>query len=167
MKSPLPRASGRALSYLAAALLYLAAALLLIPGQPCPAVAADTSSPIGEWKTFDDKTGQARAIVRIYEQDGKLFGKIERSFTPGAENRVCAVCSDDRKNRPMLGLVIIRNMTRTDDGYGGGDILDPDSGSVYRCKLHVEDGGAKLLVRGFIGISLLGRTQTWERQSSP
>jgi uncharacterized protein (DUF2147 family) len=163
MKSPLRRASGRVLPYLAAALLWAG-----MPGAPSGrAVAADASSPIGEWKTFDDKTGRARAIVRIYEQDGKLFGKIERSFVPGAENRVCAVCSDDRKNAPMLGLIIIRNMTRTDDGYAGGDILDPESGSVYRCKLHVEEGGSKLLVRGFIGISLLGRTQTWERQSSP
>jgi uncharacterized protein (DUF2147 family) len=128
-------------------------------------LAADAVSPVGEWKTFDDKTGKARAIVRIYEQDGKLFGKIERSMSTGAENRVCAVCTDDRKDQPMLGLVIIRNMKRTDDGYAGGDILDPDTGSVYRCKLHVDEGGTKLVVRGFIGISLLGRTQVWERQS--
>jgi uncharacterized protein (DUF2147 family) len=129
--------------------------------------AADASSPLGEWKTFDDKTGKERALVRIYEQDGKLFGKIERSFTPGAEKRVCAVCTDERKDQPMLGLIIIRNMKRTDDGYGGGDILDPDTGTVYRCKLHVDATGTKLVVRGYIGISLLGRTQTWERQSPP
>jgi uncharacterized protein (DUF2147 family) len=129
--------------------------------------AADASSPLGEWKTFDDKTGTERALVRIYEQDGKLFGKIERSFTPGAEKRVCAVCTDERKDQPMLGLIIIRNMKRTDDGYGGGDILDPDTGTVYRCKLHVDATGTKLVVRGYIGISLLGRTQTWERQSPP
>jgi uncharacterized protein (DUF2147 family) len=129
--------------------------------------AAESSSPVGEWKTFDDKTGKARAIVRIYEQDGKLFGKIERSMTPGAESRICSMCTDDRKDQPMLGLVIIRNMTRTGDGYAGGDILDPDTGSVYRCKFHLEENGAKLVLRGFIGISLLGRTQTWERQSSP
>jgi uncharacterized protein (DUF2147 family) len=130
-------------------------------------LAAESSSPIGEWKTFDDKTGKARAIVRIYEQDGRLFGKIERSLMPGAESRVCAACTDDRKEQPMLGLVIIRNMKRIDDGYAGGDILDPDTGSVYRCKFHLEENGSKLVLRGFIGISLLGRTQTWEWQSSP
>jgi uncharacterized protein (DUF2147 family) len=162
MKPLLPRTSPKVRRLTAAVVLSSLAAL---HGGIC--AAADASSPIGEWKTFDDKTGQARAIVRIYEQDGKVFGKIERSFVPGAESRVCGVCTDDRKNQPMLGLVIIRNMTRTDDGYAGGDILDPDNGSVYRCKLHVEDGGAKLLVRGFIGISLLGRTQTWERQAGP
>jgi uncharacterized protein (DUF2147 family) len=105
--------------------------------------------------------------VRIYEQDGKLFGKIERSLMPGAENRFCTACTDYRKDQPMLGLIIIRNMNRTDDGYAGGDILDPESGSVYRCKFHLEEGGAKLVLRGFIGISLLGRTQIWERQSQP
>jgi uncharacterized protein (DUF2147 family) len=129
--------------------------------------AADPASPIGLWKTFDDRTGKARAIVRIYEQNGRLYGRIERSFAPGADKRVCAVCTDERKNQPILGLLIIRDMRRADGGYAGGDILDPESGSVYRCKFHLEEGGEKLLVRGFIGISLLGRTQTWERQSSP
>ena len=62
----------------------------------------------------------------------------------------------------MLGLIIIRNMKRTDDEYSGGDILDPDTGSVYRCKMHVE-GGTRLVVRGYIGFSLLGRNQTWQR----
>lgn len=143
---------------------------LLLPAfvalRPTPAFAADPASPIGLWKTFDDKTGSARAIVRIYAEDGRLYGRIERSFTPGAEKRVCAVCTDERKNQPIVGLLIIRDMKRTDDGYAGGDILDPESGSVYRCKLHLEQGGEKLVVRGFIGISLLGRTQIWERQSS-
>ena len=148
------------------AALFLSSLILSTVAVPVGvSLAADPNSPVGEWKTFDDKTGQPRAVVRIYEQDGTLFGKIESSFTPGAEHRVCTACTDDRKDQPMLGLIIIRNMTRTDDGYAGGDILDPDSGSVYRCKLHLENGGAKLSVRGFIGISLLGRTQTWERVS--
>jgi uncharacterized protein (DUF2147 family) len=165
MKSPLRRESHIAVRRIGIALRASAIAWFAVAAlQPGLSFAADPSSPIGEWKTFDDKTGNARAIVSIYEQDGRLFGKIERSMTPGAGSRVCAVCTDDRKDQPMLGLVIIRNMKRTDDGYAGGDILDPDTGSVYRCKLHLEDGGAKLVVRGFIGISLLGRTQIWQRQ---
>jgi uncharacterized protein (DUF2147 family) len=126
------------------------------------AAAAGADSPIGLWKTIDDKSGAARAIVRIYEQDGRLFGKIEGSFTPGVEHRVCDVCDDERKGQPMLGLVIIRNMKQTDGEYSGGDILDPDTGSVYHCKLHVE-GGTRLVLRGYIGFSLLGRNQTWQR----
>ena len=71
------------------------------PAAAADAATADAGSPIGLWKTFDDKTGAARAIVRIYEQDGRLFGKIESSFTPGAEHRVCAVCTDERKDQPI------------------------------------------------------------------
>jgi uncharacterized protein (DUF2147 family) len=148
--------------------LYLGVAALPSP----PAAAAETAapgaavaaadSPIGLWKTIDDKTGAPRALVRIYEQDGRLFGKIEGSFKPGAEHRVCEVCTDERKGQPMLGLIIIRNMKHTDDEYSGGDILDPDTGSIYHCKMHVE-GGTRLVVRGYIGFSLLGRNQIWQR----
>jgi uncharacterized protein (DUF2147 family) len=130
------------------------------------ASAADASSPLGLWKTFDDKTGSARAIVRIYEQDGKFFGRIERSLTPGAESRVCALCTDDRKDQPIIGLLIIRNIKSKDGEYSGGDILDPDNGSVYRCKFRLEQNGTRLVVRGYIGFSLLGRTQIWQRQDS-
>jgi uncharacterized protein (DUF2147 family) len=131
-----------------------------------PASATEPASPIGLWKTIDDKTGSPRAIVRIYKQDGKLFGRIERSFTPGAENRVCEECTDERKNRPIIGLIIIRNIRSKDGEYAGGDILDPDTGTVYRCNFHLDQNGSRLIVRGYIGISLLGRSQTWQRQDA-
>jgi uncharacterized protein (DUF2147 family) len=134
-----------------------------LPAAAAPA--ADSQSPVGLWKTFDDKTGLARSMVRIYLQDGKYFGRIEQSFTPGAEARVCSVCTDERKNQPIIGLLIIRNMMPRDGEYGGGDILDPDNGSVYRCRFHLDKDGSVLAVRGFIGISLLGRSQTWQRQN--
>ena len=138
---------------------------LLFVGMLAPALyAADLNSPIGRWKTFDDKTGEARGIVRIYEQDGRFFGRLEQSFTAGADARVCSVCTDDRKNQPIIGLMIIRNVKLENGEYGGGDILDPDTGSVYRCKFHLEQGGMRLVVRGFIGFSLLGRSQTWQRE---
>jgi uncharacterized protein (DUF2147 family) len=136
------------------------------PGGSPPGGSPPGRSPLGLWKTFDDKTGTARAIVRVYEENGKLFGRIERSFTPGSEKRVCEVCTDERKNQPIIGLLIIRGMKASDGEYSGGDILDPESGSVYRCRFHVDDSGTHLILRGFIGISLLGRTQTWVRQDS-
>jgi len=136
----------------------------LVAIAPWTADGADSTSPVGTWKTFDDKTGKARAIVRIYEQDGKLFGRIEQTFTPGGEHRVCVPCTDERKNQPIVGLVIIRNIKREGREYSGGDILDPESGSVYRCKMHLEQDGARLILRGYIGFSLLGRSQTWQRQ---
>ena len=160
------------LTFTSPALALAFAFVFVFAGFPAaPSHAADTESPpdlqspVGLWKTVDDKTGMPRALVRIYVQDGKYFAKIEQSFTPGAENRVCSVCTDERKNQPIIGLLIIRNVTLHDGEYGGGDILDPDSGSVYRCKFHLEQGGTVLVVRGFIGFSLLGRSQTWQRQS--
>jgi uncharacterized protein (DUF2147 family) len=144
----------------------LALFTIVLAGAPAAASrAADAQSPLGLWKTVDDKTGMPRAMVRIYLQDGKYFGRIEQSFAPGAETRVCSVCTDERKNQPIIGLLIIRNVTLRDGEYGGGDILDPDTGSVYRCKFRLDKDGTVLVVRGFIGISLLGRTQTWQRQS--
>jgi hypothetical protein len=106
-----------------------------------PVAAADLSSPVGLWKTIDDKTGAPRALVRIYAQDDRFQGRIEQSFTPGAQTRVCSVCTDERRNQPVIGLQIIRNMTRKGDEFSGGDILDPDNGWIYRCKFHLEDGG--------------------------
>jgi len=150
------------LASLAVSLALAFAAPLASSAAAADAVASAADSPIGLWKTIDDKTGAPRALVRIYEQDGRLFGKIESSFTPGAEHRVCEVCDDERKGQPILGLVIIRNMKHAGDEYSGGDILDPDSGRVYHCKMHVE-GGTRLVVRGYIGFSLLGRNQTWQR----
>jgi uncharacterized protein (DUF2147 family) len=123
----------------------------------------DSTSPIGVWKAFDEKTGKASSIVRIYEQDGKLFGRIEQSFTPGAETRVCAVCTDERKDRPMIGLIIVRNMKPDGSEYSGGDILDPKTGSVYGCKMHLEERGTRLVVRGYLKVPLLGRSVTWQR----
>ena len=147
-------------------ILTAALALFVFAVLPASALhAADLQSPVGLWKTVDDKTGKPRAMVRIYIENGKYFGKIEQSFTPGAESRVCSVCKDVRKNQPIIGLLIIRNMTQRNGDYGGGDILDPDTGSVYRCKFHLERDGTVLVVRGFIGFSLLGRSQTWQRQN--
>jgi uncharacterized protein (DUF2147 family) len=139
--------------------------VLLVAIPAINSYSAESTSPVGVWKTFDDRTGNARAFVRIYEQDGKLFGRIEQSLTPGAETRVCKVCTDERKNQPIIGLIIVRNMKQDGGEYSGGDILDPESGSVYRCKMHLEQSGTRLIVRGYIGFALLGRSQTWQRQN--
>lgn len=142
------------------------AVLLAIFLSPKMSAAADadtgSQSLIGQWRTMDDN-GKASGIVRIYLQDGRYFGRLEQSFTPGDEARTCQKCKDDRRGQPLIGLLVLRNVIPVGNGYQGGDILDPDTGSVYKCKLHLEEGGKKLLVRGFIGFSLMGRTQVWER----
>ena len=144
---------------------WIVLALIPVGASLAGSVAADAMSPVGIWKTIDDKTGKERAIVRLYEDHGLLFGRIEQSFVPGAETRVCVPCTDERKDQPIIGLLIIRNMKADGGEYSGGDILDPESGSVYRCKLRLEDAGTRRVVRGYIGIALLGRTQVWQRQN--
>jgi len=136
----------------------LAAALAALP-----LLAAD-SGITGRWKTIDDKTGKPRGIVLIYEQNGQYFGKIEASLDPKHARERCDLCKDDRKDKPVIGLVVMRHMKRNGNEYGGGDILDPDNGNVYRCKARLTEGGKKLILRGYIGISLLGRSQTWIRE---
>ncbi|HEY1206441.1 MAG TPA: DUF2147 domain-containing protein [Bryobacteraceae bacterium] len=128
-----------------------------------PALAAEPAIT-GRWKTVDDKTGKPKGIVLIYEQNGEFFGKIESSIDPKDANKICDLCKDERKNKPVTGMVVMRHMKRDGDEYGGGDILDPDNGKVYRCKAKLAEGGKKLIVRGYIGISLLGRSQTWTRE---
>ena len=127
--------------------------------------ATDLSSPIGTWKTIDDKTGEARGIVRVYDQDGELFARIEQVLTPNDGITTCVECRDERRDQPLVGLVIIRHMRFRNGEYRDGDILDPETGSVYRCRFRLEDDGRHLRVRGFLGIALFGRTQIWERES--
>jgi uncharacterized protein (DUF2147 family) len=126
------------------------------------ASAQNLSSPVGLWKTFDDKTGEAKSLLRIYEQNGLYFGKVEKTLRPNAQ-QTCTKCKDDRKDQPIVGMVVLRKMKADGDEFTGGDILDPENGSVYKCKFKLEDGGKKLHVRGFIGISMLGRSQDWQR----
>lgn len=143
----------------------LATLIMVAALMPAPVFPADAgASPVGLWKTFDEKSGREKAVVQIYEVNGRLFGKIVQSFKPGAQTRVCVPCTDERKNQPIIGLVIIRNMKQDGDEYDGGDILDPESGSVYHSTMHLEQNGTRLRVRGYIGFSLLGRSQTWDRQ---
>lgn len=120
---------------------------------------AQRTSPIGKWKTVDDNTGKTKSIVEVYEKGGKLFGKILDLIDPDEPDPKCEECDEDdpRHMKPIVGLEIIRNMEKDDDKWEDGDILDPENGKVYRCKLWVEDG--KLQVRGYI--AFLYRTQTW------
>jgi uncharacterized protein (DUF2147 family) len=117
----------------------------------------------GLWESYDDHTGKASGVVRIYAERGKFFGRIEKSFTSGDDIAVCNACTDERKGQPIIGLVVIRNVKKEGESYVGGDILDPDSGTVYRCKMQLENAGSQLVVRAFVGVSLFGRSQTWQR----
>ena len=126
---------------------------------------ADDSSPVGTWKTIDDKTGKVRSLVRITEVNGELQGKIEKIFHGPEEdqNPKCNLCTDARKDQPVIGMVFMNGLKKDGDKYTGGQILDPNNGKVYRSKLELTEGGKKLEVRGYIGAPLFGRTQVWLR----
>ena len=129
--------------------------------------AAQAASPAGLWRTIDDSSKKDKSLVRIVEANGVYTGKVEKIVDPDSpKDAVCKDCSDERKDKPILGMTIIRNMKQSGDDktvFEGGDILDPNNGKVYKSKMKLVDNGTKLEVRGFVGISLLGRTQTWIR----
>ncbi len=121
-------------------------------------------TPVGLWRSFDDKTGEAKAEVRIAETSGVLSGKIEKRLLKIAKpDDVCTECSDDRKDQPLLGLEIIRGAKKAEgrDVWEGGKILDPENGKNYTLKMKPGEDGKKRDVRGSFGT--FGRTQTWVR----
>jgi uncharacterized protein (DUF2147 family) len=127
--------------------------------------AADPS-PVGLWKTIDDHTGKPRALVRITEANGEYQARVEKTFPhPGEDsNPKCEKCEGARQHQPVIGMTILWGLRRQGDEYQGGEILDPENGRVYRARIKLENAGKKLDVRGFIGFSLFGRSQTWVRE---
>jgi len=120
-------------------------------------------SPVGKWKTIDDKTNKEKSIVEVYEAGGKIYGKIVQLLQEkdGGASKLCTKCTGADQNKPMIGLVIVKGLKADGDEYTGGTIMDPNDGKVYKCKMEVIAGGAQMKVRGFIGFSLIGRTQMW------
>ncbi len=131
--------------------------------SPAAAQAADEGKIVGTWRTIDDETKKPKSLVEIYEEHGELEGKIVKLLDPKPDDPdpVCKKCEGDLKGKPIMGLRIMWNFKK--DG-SGGRILDPNNGKVYKCNVTLTDGGKKLDVRGYIGIPMLGRTQTWLRE---
>jgi uncharacterized protein (DUF2147 family) len=128
-------------------------------------VANETAdSPLGAWRTFSDDGKKALGIVRIGERNGELVGTILSSLVPGNDPaKVCGKCTGERKDKPVIGMEFLSGLKLGGKEYSGGEILDPDTGKIYRASLRLEKGGKKLVVRGYVGVSLFGRSQTWER----
>ena len=121
-------------------------------------------TPVGLWRNIDDKTGEAKAEIRIVDNGGVLSGKVEKRLAKDAKpDAKCVECSDDRKDKPMDGLEIIRGAKKSEgkDVWEGGKILDPENGRDYTLRMTPIEGGKKLEVRGSFGP--FGRTQTWVR----
>ncbi|HUC52300.1 MAG TPA: DUF2147 domain-containing protein [Xanthobacteraceae bacterium] len=154
----------RVKSVLAKSVVALAALVpLLAAGSATP---ADLSSPVGLWQAVDDDTKQPTGWFLIANHDGVYSGIIAKMFMkPGDNpNPVCDKCTDDRTNHPWLGLEIIRDMKQEEpDKYGGGNILDPRDGKVYHATMKLTQDGQTLVVRGYLGIELLGKNTYWTR----
>jgi len=136
---------------------------LALVASALPAFAA-TDSPVGKWKTIDDKTHEVKSIVEITENGGVLEGKVLQVLKSAhGPHPVCAECDGERKNKPIEGMTILWGLRKDGDEWSGGQILDPSKGKIYKLTVKLEDGGRKLDVHGYIGFSLIGRSQEWVR----
>ncbi len=148
--------------------LLLATSIWLSPFVRAQSVqAANSTSPVGRWKTVDDATGKVKSIVAIREENGKLYGTIEKLFDPPVPHPTCYLCTGELKDRPLVGLQVlsgfVQNGNHQNGEWSGGQVLDPESGKIYRASLSVDAGGKTLRLHGYIFISMLGRTEHWQR----
>ena len=125
----------------------------LLMTQPDPVV--------GNWTSVDDATGKEKSEIRLYFENGKLYGRIERLLLPEDAGKLCVECEGDNKNKPIEGLVIVQGLEKDGDSWIDGIILDPANGKNYSCTISLNQDGT-LNVRGYLGFSLLGRTQVWK-----
>ncbi len=125
---------------------------------------AFAQSPVGLWKTVDDASGKEKSLIRISESGGVFSGKIEKLLAPDAKpDAKCDQCTDARKDQPVVGMTVMRNVKKNDEQWDGGDILDPNNGKVYKVRLRLDADNKKLEVRGYVGTPMLGRSQNWQR----
>jgi uncharacterized protein (DUF2147 family) len=133
-------------------------------------VALAAGTPEGYWTTIDDETGNKKSVVQIWkDEQGKLWGRIVKLYRqPGEEaDPLCDKCKGSLNNQRILGMTILRGLSIDGEEWSGGTIMDPNNGKTYSCYIKVIEDGQKLNLRGYIGVSLLGRTQTWLRATKP
>ena len=123
---------------------------------------AQSRGVIGKWNTIDEVSGKALSVVEIFESNNRIYGKVVEILNPKNRNNTCKDCPGDDNNKPVLNLIIIKGLVKDGTEYNDGKILDPKSGKLYKCYIELENPN-KLKVRGYLGISLIGRTQYWER----
>lgn len=146
---------------------------MMIIAIPAYATSLADDTPIGFWKTIDDTTGKPKAIVQIWQaSDKNLYGKVLKVFRheETQQSEFCTACQGEKHNQRIIGLVILEKLKQNKDNkklWGDGKILDPKNGKTYHSNLQLADNGDKLNVRGYIGVPLFGRTQTWLRVNKP
>ncbi len=131
---------------------------------------AANDSPVGKWKQVDDVSGKQKSVIEITDNGGALQGKVlqvmnlsQEEIAKGGEHPKCVLCEGALKDQPIEGMTIMSGVKKDGDVWDGGKIVDPKTGKAYKVKLTLAGDGQKLDVRGYIGFSLLGRSQTWYR----
>lgn len=129
------------------------------------AMQAQYMTPVGTWQTVSDRSGKPSGVVKIWEQNGVLYGRVLQIYAQDGNhpNDRCIHCGGADYNKPIKGMIVIWNMRYQDGQWRGGEILDPKTGKIYHCEMDLAQGGMELHVRGYIGFALLGRTQIWNR----
>lgn len=140
---------------------------ILLAGLVASTVYAANTSPEGYWKTIDDVTGQTKSIIQIWKTSNQvLVGKVVKIFPAdgsGDQTKLCTACEGAAHNQPVVGMVILSGLRVTPTQWDDGKILDPENGKTYSCSLRVADNGKTLNLHGYVGIPILGRSQTWQR----
>jgi uncharacterized protein (DUF2147 family) len=122
-----------------------------------------TAPVTGTWVSIDDETGVEKSEITLYESQGKLYGKVKRLLLPEDQGKLCVNCKGAEKNKPIEGLVIVKGLSKDGETWTDGKIMDPANGKDYDCTISLENSNT-LKVRGYLGFSFLGRTQTWKRK---
>lgn len=150
----------------------LLASLMVFSSVSTFAATQQVASPVGYWQTIDDVTNKPKSILQItMQKNNTIMGRVIKIFPrPGYDqNEVCSACQGRLKNKPIVGMVVMYGLKRSESNpnqWTGGSIMDPLNGKTYHCNLELISGGRQATVRGFIGLPLFGRSQTWNRVSS-
>ena len=129
------------------------------------AMPSQAQTCLGKWKVIEDKSNEPACILELYEENGKINGKLLKILKSDTKqkNPMCVNCTDDRKDQPVIGMEVVRGLRKKGKYWSGGRLLDPHTGKTYKCYLELVDEN-KIKARGYIGISLIGRTQYWYRE---
>lgn len=126
------------------------------------ALSMNSQTIFGKWNTVNDETKEVDSVIEIYEKEGKAYAKILEITDPERQKAVCEKCEGTNKNKPILGLEILTGLEKNDDEWSGGEILDPRNGKIYKCYIKLVKPN-KLKIRGYLGVSLFGKTKYWQR----